>query len=181
MRYFLAIEPDSRCKLAIETWRDKSLPAFNSPVPVCNFHITLAFYGRITEAQLEQICQFMDQQTEVKTFDLRLDMQGYWSKPKAFWIGCKTVPDELLSLAKIGRKAARVANIPLQNQTYIPHLTLARKCAVEPPCALIEPDFEVKIKEFSLYESVSTESGVRYFKRFSWPLGRVNLCIIFEQ
>ncbi len=170
MRYFLAIEPDAQTKLKIEHWRDKYLPPFSAPVPAGNFHITLTFLGQVTENQLERLSEKISQQKLPRQFELTLNTQGYFAKPKAFWLGSEQIPDALIKLTGITGQAARFAKINIQERRYIPHLTLARKCKTEPPQALLAPEFTTKITEMGLYESISTQNGVRYPKRFSWKL-----------
>ncbi|MCU4676624.1 RNA 2',3'-cyclic phosphodiesterase [Catenovulum sp. 2E275] len=172
MRCFFAVEPSAQTKLAIEHWRQKYLPPFTAPVSAANFHLTLAFLGEISAAQFESLSQLIlnNHSAQLTSFNLTLNTQGYWPKPKAFWLGCDNVPAQLLALVKITEQAARSAHLNFVERNYIPHLTLARKCKTEPPLALLPPNFTTQISEFGLYESVSTANGVRYFKRLSWPL-----------
>lgn len=170
MRYFFAIEPNAQTKLNLDHWRSQYLPAFDNPVPVGNFHITTAFLGQVEQDKLEVICEHIDKQHLPAPFSLTLDQQGYWSKPKVYWLGSQHVPEGLLDLVKLTEKAGKIAKINLPKRPYIAHLTLARKCAFEPASALLAPEFTTPITELGLYESISGKSGVKYLKRFSWTL-----------
>ncbi len=173
MRAFFGISPEPQTKLAIQAWRDKSLPAFNAPVPAANFHITLAFLGQITDRQLDLISNQIEEHPPWSEFSICLDQVGYWPKPKAFWLGCSDAHPAHLTLAVQLHKLARKAGLPLPKQEYVAHLTLARKCSENPPAPLIAPDFSWQAQQFHLFESVSSSHGVAYHIRHSWPLEKV--------
>ena len=89
MRAFFGLSPDIKTKLAIEGWRNKVFPHFDAPVPAANFHVTLAFLGKISPKQLDALCESVNQIDQIHAFDVSLNQIGYWSKPKALWLGCK--------------------------------------------------------------------------------------------
>lgn len=169
MRAFFALTPPGTTKLAIEAWRDKAFPRFYSPVKASNFHITLAFLGDVSESQLDSLSQYIDTHLNTRCFSLTLDYVGYWSKPKALWLGNTQVPKEQLDLVALLQKASPACGITLQKRDYISHLTLARKCNENPPAALIEPNFAFQATELTLYESASSAHGVVYRPVLSWP------------
>ena len=173
MRAFFAIEPPAQIKLAIDSWRERALPNFVKAVPPANFHITLAFLGQVSDVQLESLIQQSEALTSTPGFGLSLDHLGYWPKPKALWLGCQQIAKQHVQLAdqltKIGLRSA----IEIQKREYIPHLTLVRKCAENPPTALIEPAFCFNVDEFHLFESISTANGVIYKRRLTWKLAPV--------
>jgi 2'-5' RNA ligase len=173
MRAFLGLSPDVKTKLAIEAWRNKAFPHFEAPVPATNFHVTLAFLGLISPKQLDALCDHINQMAEVNTFDISLNQAGYWSKPKALWLGCKDTQNEHLQLVKSLVQIANSIGLQLPKQDYVAHLTLARKCTFNPPAPLIEPSFSWRNQEFHLYESVSGKKGVSYHIRHTWSLARL--------
>lgn len=173
MRAFLGLSPDAQTKLSIEAWRNKAFSHFDSPVPTTNFHVTLAFLGLISPKQLDALCDGINHMPEINTFDISLNQVGYWSKPKAFWLGCQKTQSEHLQLAKNLVHIANSIGLQLPKQEYIAHLTLARKCTFNPPAPLIEPDFTWRNAEFHLYESVSGKKGVSYHIKHSWPLAKL--------
>ena len=73
MRAFFGLSPDPVTKLAIQEWRDKTLPQFNAPVPTANFHVTLAFLGQINPRQLDALCSEIDSLKEI-SLSLILDI-----------------------------------------------------------------------------------------------------------
>jgi 2'-5' RNA ligase len=173
MRAFFGLSPNVKTKLAIEAWRNEAFPHFDAPVPAANFHITLAFLGQVSPRQLDELCEAVDQITDIHTFDASLNQVGYWSKPKALWLGCNDTHHQHLQLAKSLSQIANSVGLQLPKQDYIAHLTLARKCSVNPPAASIEPLFTWRNAEFHLFESVSTKQGVSYRISHSWPLAKV--------
>ena len=173
MRAFFGLSPDIKTKLAIEGWRNKVFPHFDTPVPAANFHVTLAFLGKISPKQLDALCESVNQIDQIHAFDVSLNQIGYWSKPKALWLGCKNTQNTHRQLAKILYQISHSVGLQLPKQDYIAHLTLARKCSVNPPAALISPTFSWHNAEFHLYESVSGKKGVSYHIRQTWPLARL--------
>jgi 2'-5' RNA ligase len=170
MRAFFGLSPDPKTKLAIETWRSNAFAHFDAPVSVANFHVTLAFLGQISDKLLERIDESAAKLSQVTSFDVSLDCVGYWSKPKALWLGSSNTDDQHLSLSKDLHKLANNLKLNLPKQDYVTHLTLARKCKLNPAAPLIKPNFAFTADQFHLFESVSSNHGVAYYIRQSWPL-----------
>ncbi|MDU0352906.1 RNA 2',3'-cyclic phosphodiesterase [Paraglaciecola aquimarina] len=174
MRAFLGLSPDASTKLAIEAWRNKALPCFSSPVPAANFHVTLAFLGQVNTKQLDKLTSQIDatinSRAQPKAFPVNLDFMGYWAKPKACWLGSEHTHSSHQQLVSQLQRIAKSSGLIISKQEYIAHLTLARKCAIEPPAPLIPPQFGWQAKAFHLFESVSSAHGVSYHIRQSWPL-----------
>ena len=168
MRYFLGLDLDGKQKLAIQAWRDKTLPHFSHPVPVSNFHVTSVFLGQVQENQLDEICQAIDG-TEINPFSLHFNAVGYWSKPKILFLGCEHTPAIVRELTDRLENIARTARIVVPERKYIPHITLVRKCPEYAPAPLLPPDFECGFSALHLFESVSGKHGVHYPIRHSWP------------
>lgn len=169
MRYFLGFDLSAQDKLAIDAWRSKFLPAFDTSVPVQNFHITAVFLGQMKSNQLDRLTQELDVLKHT-TFSFHLNQMGYWSKPKVLWLGCTNVPKQAISLYETLFELAKQSGLSIPTRDYNPHVTLVRKVAHNPPSALIDPDFEVQVQQLHLFESVSGNRGVRYPIRQSWEL-----------
>ncbi|WP_339723525.1 RNA 2',3'-cyclic phosphodiesterase [uncultured Paraglaciecola sp.] len=170
MRAFLGLAPHAETKLAIEDWRNKAFPGLHAPVPKANFHITLAFLGNVSIEQLVAIKQLIDKMPRISAFDVSLTHLGYWSKPKAFWLGCRQTANEHLTLAKQVHQIAKKSGLQLQQQEYVAHLTLARKCKIKPPAPLVPANFHWHVDQFHLFESKSSSQGVYYPILESWHL-----------
>lgn len=185
MRYFIGLDIEPKDKLALEAWREKSLPELPrvklprdskapvrqpKPVPAANFHITLCFLGNITARQLEAISAALEN-LNGESFQLTLDSTGVWSGPKIFFVAPSDTPDALKELAANATSIARQADISVEKRDYQPHVTLIRNVRAEFPPPLFQPEITCRFKQFHLLESVSTNSGVCYPIRQSWPLG----------
>jgi 2'-5' RNA ligase len=160
MRAFFGLSPDENTKLAIEAWRINAFHPFNAPVPAANFHVTLAFLGNVAVKQLDTLYRLIDEMPKVKTFDVSLNQLGYWARPKAFWLGCQQTASEHLLLAKHLHEIVNKSGLLLQDQDYVAHLTLARKCKVRPPAPLFPANFQWNTDQFHLFESKSSSEGV---------------------
>ena len=144
-------------------------PATPYAVPAANFHITLCFVGDINHRQHEALIDALDN-VNSSPFSLTLDGTGLWGGPKILFSAPSTPPSELMSLAKLSRKAARSAGIEVENREYKPHVTLVRKATATLPLPLYSPHVEVNASAFHLFESVSSPQGVSYPIRHSWAL-----------
>lgn len=169
MRYFLGFDLDAKSKLQIEAWRDKALPSFERAVPARNFHITSVFLGPVSSSQLDSLCRSIDA-ISISAFSVKLDMMGFFAKPKALWLGCNQPPESLLHTNRLLAEQARKAGLMIPHKEQIPHMTLARKVAFNPPAPLIQPEFPIALSHVHLFESVSSEHGVHYPIRESWPM-----------
>ncbi|MEM0910142.1 MAG: RNA 2',3'-cyclic phosphodiesterase [Pseudomonadota bacterium] len=156
-------------KMRIEHWREQALPSFKKPVSPANYHITLAFLGNIGESELEHIdTQFEGIRHD--TCSIALNSLGFWPKPKILFLGTTEAHDALACLAKKVSSLCHQINIAVEQRSYVPHVTLVRGIKNNPPCALFEPDFKIEFDQIHLFESVSTQKGVKYPIRRTWAL-----------
>jgi 2'-5' RNA ligase len=169
MRTFFAVTPDAETSIAIHQWVQLCWPALAKPVPVQNYHITLAFLGDTSTDQMQLIEEALEGFT-VPSFDLHLTDTGYWSEPAVLWLGPAAAPDALQQLADKCKRVANRAGIRVSQRRYQPHLTLARKATTPPSMPLLEPDFSFRVDSFQLVRSLRDRSGVRYNDLLSWQL-----------
>ncbi len=92
-----------------------------------NFHVTLRFFGEVTETQGHDI---HDQLTRVRApgFWLDLDGVGHFGtakRPDALWAGLTRSEELGLLRAKVDR-AAVMAGLPPEDRKFHPHVTLGR-------------------------------------------------------
>lgn len=169
MRAFFALKPSPEICLAIDHWRSQNWPLLNKPVPIVNFHLTLAFLGEIDERQLEYL---EDAVADVYSgcVELNLDTLGYWHKSALLWLGPTQTPPELADLAGQLVQLGKSCGQKMDKRAYHSHLTLARKVTSPPPAAMIEPAFTCLFEEFALYESDTRPTGAQYREVVSWPL-----------
>ena len=93
--------------------------------PPGNLHITLAFLGPLTEADLATVEQVPP--IPSTAFTIELDKLGHWSRSRVLWIGATQVPDELKQLERKLWDALVAVGFERERRPYHPHVTLARK------------------------------------------------------
>ncbi|GGO69150.1 RNA 2',3'-cyclic phosphodiesterase [Bowmanella pacifica] len=169
MRLFFGLDFTGPDKLTIDQWRSKMLPPLAQQVAPANLHITLAFLGETADSALERVYQAANQASG-QSFSLHIDQTGYWSKPKVYWIGPSHIPMALDTLVLQLRDKLKQQQISTDNRPYQPHISLFRKLRENPPAPLCAPDMHIQVKEFCLFESQSTATGVRYRVMERWPL-----------
>lgn len=175
MRVFFAIEPDPDTALAIDSWRQRQFSSDASAVPVANFHLTLAFAGDFSAPQLERLGQQVDDWLARKPQPagaLQLNQTGYWSKPGIYWLGASECPDDLSRLADKLRSLVVRAGARRDRRTFLPHVTLFRRCHYPPPAPAQTPEFTLDYRHFGLYESRAGKAGVSYHPLLEWELAR---------
>jgi len=147
--------------------------------PVENFHITLCFYGEITDPLI--IAELEDElsRLEAPALCLRLGQGGVFGgrAPRALWMGIADNP-ALEALAEDTRHAAQRLGVKVERKRYIPHITLAY-CQgttdadaaryLERLSGLCAPDFEVD--HFALYRSHLGTDPARYTQQVHYALG----------
>ncbi len=130
-------------------------------------HITLAFLGDISPAQLSTATAVAATITG-EPFVLTLDRLDYWKHNRILWAGGVSLP--LVALAEGLAGALRAEGFRLDARPFAPHVTLLRDARCEVPPEL---DAEViwPVREFVLAESRSSAAGAGYRTIAHWPLG----------
>lgn len=147
--------------------------------PTEAFHITLRFFGEISERQADDLDAEL---AAVSGSALTLKLEGVGAFddggiPHAVWAG---VPEDpaLKRLAARCETAARRAGLPPDRRAWRPHVTLAYLRAAEPPRVaawiqghnlLKSPPF--RVSSFGLYSSRLSSEGAAYRLERSYPLG----------
>lgn len=93
--------------------------------PPGNLHITLAFLGPLTKADLATVAQVPP--IPSTAFNIELDKLGYWSRSRVLWLGATQVPGELVQLERNLWDALVAEGFERERRPYSPHVTLARK------------------------------------------------------
>ena len=89
-------------------------------------HLTLAFLGNLTAAQLETLLQGI-RDIPVGAFELCLDQAGHWSHNRIGWLGLSQPSPALENLVLALRDQLRALDIPFDARPHTPHITLLRK------------------------------------------------------
>lgn len=173
MRLFFGIGLPGDTALKVADWRDRQFPPLGRPVPVGNFHITLAFIGELPQRSLEGLCEDVERRLEqhpLRGGQMRLDQTGYWPRPGICWLGPSTCPTELKALATLLKNTAVAAGGRRERRRYQPHITLFRSCESPPPAPTVPADFRLAWDSFALYESRQGRQGVHYQAVAEWRL-----------
>lgn len=170
MRAFFAFDLSPSEKLAVASWRSRNLSGLQNPVPDANFHVTLAFLGEISPAQMDQLCRGVDDWLAQASFSpgtIKLDQIGYWAPPQVTWIGPREWSEDLNRLAqKLGQLGSGLG-MRMEKKTYQPHVTLSRM-GPPPPAALQQPELSIHYDGFTLFESVKGRQHVHYHPLADW-------------
>ncbi|MCH6583514.1 MAG: RNA 2',3'-cyclic phosphodiesterase, partial [Proteobacteria bacterium] len=138
LRLFFALWPDEHVRAEIQAFAT-SLPLKNARlVAEKNIHITLAFLGNVDEPTCNALIKGANS-IRVAPFSLSLDSLGWWKKPKIAWLAPSAWPDELSRLAEGLHVLSRECGMSLEERSYRPHLTLARKVTATVPDISPEP------------------------------------------
>lgn len=132
MRAFAAIElPDVVKEPVAELiGRLRGHGAQASWVRAENMHLTLRFYGEITEAQAGRAGDVMAAMCgRVGMFSLRVRMTGAFPhvrKPSVLWVGVEPFEGGLATVHEAAEAAAREIGVAPDEKAFHPHVTLAR-------------------------------------------------------
>lgn len=173
MRLFFGLELDEHTTRQVADWRDRQFALSARTVPPANFHITLAFVGELPAVALERLCLSVDdwlQHSPVAGARLTLDQIGYWHKPGIYWLGPRTWPPQLDTLARKLAGLASAAGGKRDKRGFQPHITLFRRCADAPPAPAVDPHIALDYQHFTLFESRQGKRGVSYHPLQEWNL-----------
>ncbi|WP_440874931.1 RNA 2',3'-cyclic phosphodiesterase [Thalassotalea sp. PLHSN55] len=176
-RLFFALDINDNDKEMIANWRDQLDLPFKAIAPE-NFHITLAFLGNVNAKQQQELllkAQTANQQLTnnllFKKQDCRLTLSklALFKEPNVLYLGLKECPCWLSQLATCLSVAAVVEGVFQEPRPYLPHLSVFRK-ATTLSGKSISFDQEITVNSFSLYQSISSDTGVRYQPIKQWQL-----------
>ena len=108
-RLFFALWPTAGLRQEIQKrCRRVIRAAGGKPVPVQNYHLTLAFLGNVPAALYPRI---LDATAEIvpPAGEFSLDQFGYWPKSRILWLGASEPAAELAEMAGID---AGVRSVP---------------------------------------------------------------------
>ncbi|WP_281559585.1 RNA 2',3'-cyclic phosphodiesterase [Thalassomonas sp. RHCl1] len=172
-RYFFALNLSHKSKKQLIRWRDSELPLPCHPVAEDNLHITLAFLGVLTDELKQQLLTgaglLADTLKHEEITPLTLNRLGYFKRPKVLYLANDDIPDWQNELAAGITKQALDVGLNQEQRRYLSHITLYRKVRALPK-ELPLPNMLIPIDRFSLFQSLSTETGVRYQAVKTWQL-----------
>jgi len=152
-----------------------------------NLHLTLRFFGNISENLVEKIYKKCKEACKkVNPFELKLAEVGYFPLkgiPRVIWIGIKESSNNLLILDNLLKKALKPLKLENKKEKFHPHITLLRIKEKTDPAAFkklfeelkkTSKDLEGKtffVKEIIIFKSELSSSGPKYTPLKIIPLG----------
>ena len=186
MRLFVALDIDDNIRGRIARFLDgvRGFAADARWVTAESLHLTLKFIGEKSEDEAEKIKRALEGIT-ADVFEMNIRGYGFFPgarAPRVFWVGVE-VEAGLISLAATVEERLASINIPKEEHTFSPHLTLARGAGdsrsrrkeksegasrslqhlQEKLSALPAPEFgTMTARKFFLYQSQLSPGGSRY-------------------
>jgi len=170
LRCFFAFWPDAATRRAIAQQRDELIALQSNtvrPMRDENLHLTLVFLGNIDRRQLQQ-AQVVAKQVNARAFKWCLDGFGYFPRPKVLHYQPGHVPEAALDCQRQLNRALKVAGLPHEQRSWVPHVTLLRK--VQSATQKSAPALYWRATEFVLVISRQRACGVVYEPVERWPL-----------
>jgi 2'-5' RNA ligase len=125
VRLFLALWPSAQVVRQIDAWRDGvQWPATAAPVPTERLHLTLHFIGNLPADEVDGLRRSL--QVPGRGFTLHLGDAAVWANGIAALTPLAT-PDALSCLHNDLAMVLRGNGLHVEERTWRPHVTLARK------------------------------------------------------
>lgn len=127
-----------------------------------NLHLTLAFLGQTAPGRLDQVYGAMDR-SGVRPMKLYFDRVGMFHRAEGdiWWLGMKE-DRVLLDLQSRLVQALRQADFPVEDRSFKPHLTLARRARPRSVPDRLEKSICVHVQGASLMRSQRLDGKLIY-------------------
>ena len=155
-RLFLALWPDEDVRAQLVRWRDAwDWPRSASPVADGKLHLTLNFLGDVDEARMPELVAAF--RVPFTPFDIEIGNPAVWHRSIAV-LEPLAVPPELVDLhARLNEQVA-LLGLPVEERSYRPHVTMARRAGhATPPAG--GPPILWHADGYALVQSKINESG----------------------
>jgi 2'-5' RNA ligase len=164
MRCFIAAWPDSaarrRCAELIEAVRPHA--DHGRATRPENLHLTLAFIGELADAEAAAVAAACAGLAPAPR-DWRLDVIGFFARPRVLWAGGTSTPD-LDAIAAAARALLDRMNVRYDRKPFVPHVTLLRDVRRFDGPTAIAPPIAWCVDDVGLYRSGRDERGARYLR-----------------
>jgi 2'-5' RNA ligase len=125
-----------------------------------SWHVTLAFLGDIPEERIPEV-RAIERAVKFEPFRTRFDKAEYWARPKVAVLSAATVPTELQHLVLQLETMLEKLDVPTDEKTFRPHITIVRRARPFETQRLAQPAL-VEWTGFELIESVPEPGGSSY-------------------
>ena len=148
-------------------------------IPPENIHLTLSFLGNFRVKDIPHLIESLEKKITSNDFQLTITGTGVFpssKSPKVLWLGISKGIDELTLLQIQVEKSVRVFNDNDDNNTFIPHISIARikkgprKIDVLPFLNSVYSKIELDVNSISMYESKLLPEGAQYTIINTFPL-----------
>ena len=148
-------------------------------IPPENIHLTLSFLGNISDQDIPNIVQSLENCITSKYFKIKIESTGVFPSvnfPIILWIGIGKGADKLTLLQKEIERSVRKFKEISKKEKFKPHITIARirrsrlKIDVLPFLNTVYSPIELDINSICLYESILLPEGARYTVLTEFPL-----------
>lgn len=171
MRAFIAIDPPTEfADDAAAVARVLSASVEGRFLPRDTYHLTLAFLGDVTDAQASRAMDALDAAC-AEAGPIALSPEGLGKFGRAtdatLWLGIAKTP-ALESLAARLREGLAARDVPFDEKTFLPHITLARRARI-PKGRLPHLAFPLPVQATTatLYKSTLAREGALYKPLYS--------------
>lgn len=185
IRAFLAVDLPESYRAGLTAVQDhlKKSRADVRWTRVASIHLTLKFFGDITETQVETLSAAASPITAATpAFTLRVQGVGTFPGPKnprVIWLGLSGQTDILARLVQSLKQAFVPLGFPMEKRQFTPHLTLGRVRSSQGKEALHQslqtvalPEFaEFQVNQLVLYRSTLRPQGALYTPLYQIALG----------
>ena len=140
-------------------------------IPPENIHLTLSFLGNISDKDIPNIVQSLENCITSKYFKIKIESTGVFPSanfPKILWIGIGKGADDLTSLQQDIEISVRKFKGIYRREKFMPHITIARirrsrrKIDVLPFLNTVYSPTELDVNSICLYESKLFPEGAQY-------------------
>jgi RNA 2',3'-cyclic 3'-phosphodiesterase len=168
-RVFFAFWPDAQLREALSVLaREVARESQGRPTAPEKLHLTLSFLG---EQATERIASLLAMARGLRSeaFDLALDEIGGFPRTGIAWLGASAPPAALSAVHAALESALRDGGFPVEDRSYAPHLTLARRTRRAIHRRLPAP-LAWRISSFCLMASELGARGPEYQTIGEWAL-----------
>jgi 2'-5' RNA ligase len=172
VRLFFALWPDAGTRARVADAAAALRLTDGRPVPPQNYHLTLAFIGEVTKAQVA-VLQQIGRAQRASGCTIAIDTYEYWAEPQVVVAVAREPPQAFIDLWSQLRENLMSHHAPLKLYRRQPplraHVTLARKVAQAPVLQAMSA-LCWSARSFSLVRSDTSGAHSAYTVVDTWPL-----------